>query len=78
MALPIPPDDPVYGLAPAEAQPRYQLGAFQARGESGALLVPLGAFSRLRSNPFFQVLNDRITATLSSDPVRGQEKSPGR
>jgi alpha-beta hydrolase superfamily lysophospholipase len=70
VALPIPPDDPVYGIVPAEAQPRYQLGAFQARGEGGALLVPLGAFSRLRSNPFFQVIHDRITATLASDPAK--------
>ncbi|HEV8198581.1 MAG TPA: alpha/beta hydrolase, partial [Candidatus Polarisedimenticolia bacterium] len=67
----IPPDDPVYGVAPAEAQPRYQLGAFQARGESGALLVPLGAFSRLRSNPFFQVIKDRITQRASENGDSG-------
>jgi alpha-beta hydrolase superfamily lysophospholipase len=64
VALPIPSDDPVYGLDPAEADPRFQLGAFQARGESGALLVPIGAFSRLRCNPFFSVIRDRVIATL--------------
>ncbi|HET8945472.1 MAG TPA: alpha/beta fold hydrolase [Candidatus Polarisedimenticolia bacterium] len=70
VALPIPPDDPVYGVdPPADANPRFALGAFQARGESGALLVPLGAFSRLRSNPFFQVIRDRIISTLAAAPA---------
>jgi len=73
VALPIPPDDPVYGIAPAPAEPRFQLGAFEARGESGALLVPLGAFARLRSNPFFQVIRDRITSTLATQPESGKE-----
>ena len=68
VALPIPPDDPVYGLdPPADASPRYPLGAFPARGESGALLVPLGTFARLRSNPFFSVLRDNITASLAAE-----------
>lgn len=64
VALPFPIDDPIYGLTPrADEQPRYPLGAFDARGESGALLVPLAAFVRLRSNPFFDV----IRATIQSD-----------
>lgn len=68
VALPIPPDDPVYGIEPpADANPRYALGAFQARGESGALLVPLAAFSRLRSNPFFSVIREEIVASLATE-----------
>ena len=68
VALPIPPDDPVYGLdPPADANPRYALGAFQARGESGALLVPLDAFARLRSNPFFSVIRNTIVASLATE-----------
>jgi acetyl esterase/lipase len=65
VALPIPPEDPVYGLTPDPASGSgYNLGAVAARGESGALLVPLGTFSRLRSNPFFDVIRARITQTL--------------
>ena len=60
VAVPFPPDDPVYGLTPAEAQPPFQLGAFAARGESGALVVPLQTLSRLRSNPFFDVIRSKV------------------
>jgi alpha-beta hydrolase superfamily lysophospholipase len=67
VALPIPPDDPVYGLdPPPDAEPRYPLGAFPGRGEAGALLVPLDAFARLRCNPFFSVIRARIVASLEA------------
>ena len=67
VALPIPPDDPVYGLdPPPDAVPRYPLGAFPGRGEGGALLVPLDAFARLRCNPFFSVIRSRIIASLEA------------
>ena len=65
VALPIPPEDPIYGLTPDPGSPStYNIGAVAARGESGALLVPLGTFSRLRSNPFFEVIRTRIVQTL--------------
>jgi alpha-beta hydrolase superfamily lysophospholipase len=68
VALPFPPDDPVYGLAPrADAEPRFRLGAFAARGESGALVVPLETLARLRSNPFFDVIRARVIATCEED-----------
>jgi hypothetical protein len=68
VALPFPIDDPVYGLQPAgSAEPAYGLGAVAPRGEAGALVIPLGNFARLRSNPFFDVIRDRIVATLESD-----------
>lgn len=70
VALPIPPDDPVYGLIREEgAIPGYNLGAVAAKGESGALLVPLGMFSRIRSNPFFDVIRTKITQALAEDPA---------
>jgi hypothetical protein len=66
VALPIPVDDPVYGLSPAAGSP-YNLGRIAARGESGALVVDLGAFARLRSNPFFDVLRARVIESLATD-----------
>jgi len=61
VAIPFPPDDPVYGLAPVHAgRLRFELGAFPARGESGALMVPLGMLARLRSNPFFDVIRSKV------------------
>ena len=35
--------------------------------ESGALVLSLGAFSRLRSNPFFDVVRAKIAETLARD-----------
>jgi alpha-beta hydrolase superfamily lysophospholipase len=66
VALPFPPDDPVYGLdgAPDDAQPRFNIGAVAARGENGALVVSLATFARLRSNPFFEVIRAKVRETL--------------
>jgi alpha-beta hydrolase superfamily lysophospholipase len=67
-ALPVPADDPVYGIAAApDAEPRYNIGGVALRGESGALVIPFGAFARLRSNPFFDVIRETVVATLPGD-----------
>jgi alpha-beta hydrolase superfamily lysophospholipase len=71
VALPFPPNDPVYGIqSPAGEPPPFNLGAVAVRGESGALVLSLGAFSRLRSNPFFGVIRDKIAETLARDAGR--------
>jgi len=62
VSLPFPADDPVYGLAPAASEVRFNLGTLAPRGEAGALLVGPGSFERLRSNPFWGVIKDRVTA----------------
>jgi hypothetical protein len=69
VALPFPPDDPVYGLdgAPDDSLPRYNIGAVAARGENGALVVSLATFARLRSNPFFEVIRAKVRETLPAD-----------
>jgi hypothetical protein len=65
LAIPMPPDDPLYGLDPPRG--RYSLGRVVPRGESGALVLPLGGFARIRSNPFFPVIVDRIDAAVAAD-----------
>jgi alpha-beta hydrolase superfamily lysophospholipase len=73
VALPFPPDDPVYGFAlPPDKKPPYNLGAVAVRGESGALVLSLGAFSRVRSNPFFGVIRGKILETLLRDELRSE------
>ena len=68
VSLPFPPDDPVYGLEPAGGGTlRFNLGAVPARGEDGALLVPLGMFARLRSNPFFDVIRAKVVESLAAE-----------
>jgi len=66
VALPFPVDDPLYGLEgpPEGSRTKYNLGTFPARGENGALVVPLGQFSRVRSNPFFDVIRATVLSTL--------------
>jgi len=71
VALPFAEDDPVYGLAPRrDGGQEYPLGALTVRGESGTLVVPLGNLARLRSNPFFAVIRDRIVAAIDADRAR--------
>jgi hypothetical protein len=58
----------VYGIAPRAGDgPRFTLGSFPARGESGALVVPLGMLARLRSNPFFEVIRAKVRETCRDD-----------
>jgi hypothetical protein len=66
VALPFPVDDPLYGLEgpPEGAAVTYNLGTFPARGEDGALVVPLAQFARVRSNPFFGVIRAKVRETL--------------
>ena len=57
VALPFPPDDPVYGYLPGSgANGVPSLGSWALRGEEGAIVLPLGALSRMRSNPFWEVV----------------------
>jgi hypothetical protein len=71
VALPFKIDDPVYGLTPKPAGPlAWTIGDLAARGEAGAILVPLGMFARLRSNPFFEVVRARIDAAIEADAGR--------
>jgi alpha-beta hydrolase superfamily lysophospholipase len=67
VSLPFPIDDPVYGLTPPNAGTQYNIGAVAGKGESGALVVGLGTFARLRSNPFFDVIRTRVVETLAPE-----------
>jgi alpha-beta hydrolase superfamily lysophospholipase len=69
VSLPFPPDDPVYGLTVPQPAPQFNLGAISAKGENGALVVGLGTFARLRSNPFFEVIRANLIATSGGPPA---------
>ena len=60
VALPIPPDDPVYGGDEAGPSPGIDLGGLALRGEKGVLRVPATDMLRLRYNPFHSYLEKRI------------------
>jgi alpha-beta hydrolase superfamily lysophospholipase len=70
VALPIAPDDPIYGLsAPAAPDGLPSLGALALRGERGVLAIAPVDQLRLRSNPFFGYVIERIAAAVAQDAV---------
>jgi len=65
VAIPFPPDDPVYGSEPqAVTGAGISLGSITIRGERNLLQIPDNFFLRLRYNPFFAYLSDRMLAFL--------------
>jgi len=60
VALPFPPTDPLYGVTPSPENPGVHLGNVALRGESRVLTIPAAAMLRLRWNPFYAYLEDRI------------------
>jgi alpha-beta hydrolase superfamily lysophospholipase len=77
LAIPIPPDDPLYGTQPDPAnllEFGLNLGALDARGERGALIVDQDFLTRLPSNPFFPYLLARIEEGITALPVASGRK----
>ncbi|CAG1772973.1 partial Thermostable monoacylglycerol lipase, partial [uncultured bacterium] len=68
LAIPIPMDDPLYGMQPdpkTKGDYGYNLGAMDARGERGALIVDQDFLTRLPSNPFFPYVLERVDEGIS-------------
>jgi hypothetical protein len=70
VALPFPPDDPLYGYAPPPRGNHVQLGSIEIRGENGVLTVPTWALTRQRSNPFHGYLLERLDAFVDGAAQR--------
>ncbi|MFT5731147.1 MAG: hypothetical protein ACI8PB_005342 [Desulforhopalus sp.] len=68
VALPIPPDDPVYGDDDVGSSPGIELGDLAMRGEKGVLQVSASDMLRLRYNPFHSYLEQRILAFTALEP----------
>jgi hypothetical protein len=60
VALPMPPDDPVYGGDEAGPSPGIDLGNRALRGEKGVLRVPAADMLRLRYNPFHSYMQHSV------------------
>ena len=60
VALPIPPDDPLYGQIGPDADDIFHLGQMDIRGERGLLRFPSDWLLRLRHNPFYDYLEARV------------------
>jgi len=59
VALPFPPDDPLYGQRPASNNDALFLGEMAIQGERGLLKIPADWLLRLRYNPFYDYLERR-------------------
>ena len=64
VAVPFSPDDPVYGNDPDADEIHITLGSIFIRGERNLLQIPDNYFLRLRYNPFFAYLRERVSVFL--------------
>jgi len=65
VAIPFPSHDRLYGpIGPIAANNYINIGTFAPRGEREILAVPINLLMRLRYNPFFQFIEQRIVETL--------------
>jgi len=66
VALPIPPDDPLYGQRPPDNADLLFLGQMAIQGERGMLRLSSDWLLRLRHNPFYPYLESRSIAWIES------------
>ncbi len=59
VALPFPPDDPLYGRRQPDNEDVLHLGQIEFKGERGLLKLPADWLLRLRHNPFYGFLEAR-------------------
>jgi hypothetical protein len=60
VALPFPPEDPLYGRSDSFKSPGVHLGSLSLRGERGVLQIPASDMLRLRWNPFYAFMDQRL------------------
>jgi hypothetical protein len=67
IALPFPPDDPLYGQRPPESGKLLFLGDMAIKGERGLLKIPESWLLRLRYNPFYSYFKRRILEWIENN-----------
>jgi alpha-beta hydrolase superfamily lysophospholipase len=68
VALPFPADDPVYGFVPGSGRDGIpSIGSWLLRGENGATTLSLGSLTRLRSNPFWALVDEDLAGLVALD-----------
>ncbi len=74
VALPFPPDDPLYGQRPPGNKDALFLGQMDLQGERGLLKIPYSWLVRLRHNPFYPFLETRVLDWVEN--ANGQTAPP--
>jgi esterase/lipase len=68
VALPFPADDPVYGFLSGSGRDGIpSIGSWLLRGENGAITLSLGSLTRLRSNPFWSLIDEDVAGLVAQD-----------
>ena len=79
IALPFPPNDPVYGTEPDMSENfGVRLGTAAPRGERGALILNLDAVLRISSNPFYPYVRQRIESVIPPGAHAAEATAPPR
>ena len=73
VALPFPPDDPVYGDTPPDQREQVFLGRMALQGERGLLRIPDDWMLRIRYNPFYKFLETRTLDWLHAGGLSGSD-----
>lgn len=76
VALPFPPDDPLYGRYPPADPNQVFLGQLAIRGENGVLKLPGNWLLRQRHNPFYDYQERRVLDWLARASGPGAAKTP--
>jgi alpha-beta hydrolase superfamily lysophospholipase len=76
VALPIPPDDPLYGQRPPDNDNALFLGQMAVQGERGTLLLSSDWLLRLRHNPFYDYVERRTLDWISAAGAVQRLQSP--
>ena len=68
VALPFPADDPMYAIVRGSGRDGIpSIGSWLLRGENGAITLSLGSLTRLRSNPFWPLIDADVTELVAQD-----------
>lgn len=68
VALPFPANDPIYGFQPGSGRHNIpSIGSWLLRGENGAVTLTLGSLTRLRSNPFWMLIDEEVETLVAAD-----------
>jgi hypothetical protein len=72
VALPFPPDDPLYGLQRSTNGQEINLGQVAIKGERGLLKISSDWLLWLRYNPFYDYMESRVVTWID-----GKHRSRG-
>lgn len=74
VALPVPPDDPLYGQRPPDNEDLLYLGQMAVLGERGLFILPADWLLRIRHNPFYAYLETRVLEWIKNARVSGNDE----